>query len=69
MPLAVPAVVIASIMLLGMLVAAVVLLPAWARDYGAILVYVAVVVYAGLAFRLLWWGVAILRARVSETEE
>ncbi|MBF6469727.1 hypothetical protein IU427_31870 [Nocardia beijingensis] len=68
-PLAVPAVVLASIMLLGMLVALVVMLPDWARDYGASLVYLGVVVYAALAVRLLWWGVAILRARVPETEE
>ncbi|WP_157112034.1 hypothetical protein [Nocardia beijingensis] len=68
-PLAVPAVVLASIMLLGMLVALVVLLPAWARDYGASLVYFAVVIYAGLALRLLWWGVTTLRGRVAETEE
>ncbi|MEU6832561.1 hypothetical protein ABZ894_28285 [Nocardia beijingensis] len=62
-PLAVPAVVLASIMLLGMLVALIVLLPAWARDYGAILVYFALLIYAGLALRLLWWGVTTLRAR------
>ncbi|MBF6195940.1 hypothetical protein [Nocardia implantans] len=68
-PLAVPAVVVASIMLIGMLVALVVLLPAWARDYGATLVYFAVLIYAGLALRLLWWGVTTLRARVAQTDE
>jgi hypothetical protein len=46
-----------------------VLLPAWARDYGAGLVYPAVLIDAGLAVRLLWWGVAILRTHVAETEE
>ncbi|MFE7744750.1 hypothetical protein [Nocardia sp. NPDC057455] len=68
-PLAVPAVVIASMMLIGMLAAILVLLPGWARDYGAGLVYLAVLIYAGLAVRLLWWGVAILRTRVADTEE
>ncbi|MEU2176871.1 MULTISPECIES: hypothetical protein [Nocardia] len=68
-PLAVPAVVLASIMLLGMLVALVVMLPDWARDYGAGLVYFAVVIYSALAVRLLWWGLAMLRARVPETDE
>ncbi|MEB3514280.1 hypothetical protein [Nocardia implantans] len=61
--------VVASIMLIGMLVALVVLLPAWARDYGATLVYFAVLIYAGLALRLLWWGVTTLRARVAQTDE
>ncbi|MGW4093086.1 hypothetical protein [Nocardia sp. NPDC004750] len=69
MPLAVPAVVLAAIMLIGMLVALVLLLPDWARDYGAGLVYLAVLIYAGLALRLLWWGVTILRAGVADTEE
>ncbi len=69
MPLAVPAVVIASTMLVGMLVALVVLLPDWARDYGAGLVYLAVLIYAGLALRLLWWGVTLLRARVADTDD
>ncbi|NKY30864.1 hypothetical protein [Nocardia gamkensis] len=60
--------VVATIMLLGMPAAVWVLLPEWARDYGAGLVYLAVLIYAGLAVRLLWWGVAILRTRVAETE-
>jgi hypothetical protein len=68
-PLAVPAVVVATIMLLGMPAAVLVLLPSWARDYGADLVYLAVLIYTGLAVRLLWWGVAILRTRVAETEK
>ncbi|MFI9632803.1 hypothetical protein ACIHAX_08925 [Nocardia sp. NPDC051929] len=68
-PLAVPAVVLASIMLIGMLVALVLLLPNWARDYGADLVYLAVLIYAGLALRLLWWGVTVLRAGVADTEK
>ncbi|MBF6222007.1 hypothetical protein IU479_28330 [Nocardia abscessus] len=67
-PLAVPAVVIASIMLAGVLVA-VVALPAWAHDYGAGLVYSAAVIYVGLAIRLLWWGVTVLRDRVADPEE
>ncbi|MBF6229386.1 hypothetical protein [Nocardia abscessus] len=69
MPLAVPAVVIASIMLVGVLAAVGVLLPAWAKDYGAELVYSAAVIYVGLAIRLLWWGVAVLRDRVTDSEE
>ncbi|MGQ4615402.1 hypothetical protein [Nocardia sp. R7R-8] len=68
-PLAVPAVVIASTMLVGMLVALALVLPDWARDYGADLVYLAALIYAGLALRLLWWGVTLLRARVTDTEE
>ncbi|MGK8488184.1 hypothetical protein [Nocardia asiatica] len=68
-PLAVPAVVLASLMLVGIGVAVVVLLPDWAHDYGAVLVYLAVAIYVGLAIRLLWWGVAILRDRVADSEE
>ncbi|WP_406230348.1 hypothetical protein [Nocardia sp. NBC_01009] len=68
LPLAVPAVVMASIMLIGMLVAFVVLLPDWAHDYGADLLYIAVLIYFGLAVRLLWWGVAILRGCVMDPE-
>lgn len=57
----VPAVVIASIMLVGVL-GAFTTVPAWANDYSSNLVHLAVVLCIVLSVRLLSWGVALLRA-------
>ncbi len=63
LPLAVPAMVIASVMLIGALVRLSVV-SGWARDYGPGLVYFALIVYLALVLRMLWWGVTLWGTRL-----
>ncbi|MBF6208270.1 hypothetical protein K8O92_25905 [Nocardia asteroides] len=68
LPLAVPAMLIASVMLVGALVG-LTMLPGWAHDYGPELVYSALLIYLGLALQLWWWGLTLWRTRANSKRD
>ncbi|MGY4099131.1 hypothetical protein ACW2Q0_06165 [Nocardia sp. R16R-3T] len=55
-----PLAVATGLILLIAAFATVTLMPGWAADYGASLVYLAIFLYVTIAGRLTWWGVDIL---------
>lgn len=55
-----PLAVATGLILLIVAFATINLMPGWAADYGASLVYLAVFLYVAIAGRLTWWGVDLL---------